>query len=171
MLPAFEPGGLAFCIFLPFNRKRKIDSVRSLAVPCATYGWTGKKEPVKDTMSYDQTVWRATREPSLAGHWRKRLSLGPKLDTHIGIWQVLNMLRRAAGRTAHPAHPTVSEKPAISWLYAYGWTMLPGRKFIHKELNHTISPLRGDTGAGEFGHFLELAPRNLVLIHQHNSSP
>ena len=146
--------------FLPLSRKEKYECVRSLAQPCATFGWVGKKLPQKDTSSYDQTVWRAAREPALAGHWHKKLLLGPTLDAQIAIRQVLNLLRRAGRREWHPEHLLPSEKPAVGWLCAHGWALLPGRGFVRRELG--CSPLCPGDSSGEVAHRLRESWRRVT---------
>jgi len=140
--------------FLPLTRSDKYKAIRSLARPCATYGWIGRKPPKADMEAFDQVTWRACHEPTWAGHWHKKLLLGPTLAAQMGIHQVLRMLRRAGRRSSQPQDFLPSERVAIDWLVEHDWCVLPGRRFGHRTLQYVISPLKPEATSGEIAHQL-----------------
>ena len=104
--------------------------------------------------AFDQVTWRACHEPTWAGHWHKKLLLGPTLAAQMGIHQVLRMLRRAGRRSSQPQDFLPSERVAIDWLVEHDWCVLPGRRFGHRTLQYVISPLKPEATSGEIAHQL-----------------
>ena len=94
-----------------------------------------------DNTKHEQTVWEVCKEPVQGNPAVKRLLLGPNLLGIVGIAQVLRMLCLAAKDTERVAGPVMpSEKGAVAWLKAHGWTEVGQRNWRHPGARATLSP-------------------------------